>query len=276
MRASSRWSALVTARLAEMDELSPGRGDLGPQFWNSRARRFSATMGNGAERDPLFRHVRRAARARSTVLDVGAGPGRFSVALAPHVRQVVAVDSSDAMLRLLRRRARSLRLANVRTVVGRWETVEVERADVGICSYVLPLIAEVAPFLEKLDAACRERVFVYLNAAGADLTVDTLWRHFHGRPRRPGPTYLDAVAVLAELGVSAEVDVVEVPTRSRHETLDAAVKAYADQLLLPDAVTVRRELRDVLSSWLVEDKDGLRPPLRTMPAAIVSWRPAAD
>ncbi len=226
-----------------------------------------------AERDPLFTRMRRASGRRTTVLDVGAGPGRFSLALAPHVAGVVAVDASPAMVRLLTKRARELGRSNIRTVTGRWEEVEVEPADVVVCSYVLPLVADAASFLRKLDEACRRRAFVYLNAASADHLFDPLWRHFHGSPRRPAPTYLDAVAVLAELGIRAEVEVVELPTRGRYATLDAAVKAYRDQLCLPDEAPVRRELRGLLSSFLVLDGGELRAPVRTTPAAIVSWTP---
>lgn len=274
MLASERWTTLVTTRLAEMDELCPGRAATGPSFWNRRARRFAAAIdGAATRRDPLYTRLRRCSGRRTTVLDVGSGPGRFSLALAPHVAEVVAVDHSAAMLRILTERSQALGLANVRAVTGAWQDVEVAAADVGICSYVLPLVKDVAPFLEKLDASCRRRVFVYLNAGSLDSIVDPMWRHFHGRPRAPGPTYLDAMAVLAELGITADVEVVELPTRARHDDLNAAVKAYADQLCLPKGAGPRRELRRILSSWLVEDGGRLRPPLRSTPAAIISWSP---
>jgi SAM-dependent methyltransferase len=53
---------------------------------------------------------------RSTVVDLGAGTGRFALAVAPHCRQVVAVDVSPAMLELLRARASEARLVNVASV----------------------------------------------------------------------------------------------------------------------------------------------------------------
>lgn len=256
-----------------MERLSPGRGAVGPSFWNSRARKFAASMSDTAARDPFLVRVRKAAGRTSTVLDVGAGPGRFSLAMAPRVAEVVAVDSSAVMIDLLAKRARKLGLANVRGVVGRWEDVDVPVADVVICSYVLPLVADAAGFLRKLDAGARHRAFLYLGAASLDFLFDPLWRHFHGRPRTLGPTYLDAVAVLDEIGVRADVEVVELPTRSRFADVNAAAKAYRDQLLLPNEPDVRRELRRLLSSWLVEDKGKLRPPARSTPAAIVSWTP---
>lgn len=258
-----------------MERLEPDRGAVGPAFWDKRARRFAASVDGSARRDPLFARLRRATGRRSTVIDVGAGPGRFSLALAPAVERVVAVDSSPVMIDLVRKGARRLKLSNVEGVVAAWPDADVAPAAVSVCSYVLPLVVDARRFLQKLDACTTERAFVYLGAASLDLLTDPFWRHFHGRPRRPGPTYLDAVAVLAELGIEAEVEVVELPTRARHKNLQAAVKSYREMLLLPDEADIRRELRGLLSSWLVADGDRLRPPVRTTPAAIVSWRPTA-
>lgn len=276
MRASTRWSNLVKARLAEAERLAPDRGALGPAFWDRRAKGYAAATQGGAERDPLFARLRRATGRTSTVLDVGSGPGRFTLALAPRVARVVAVDSSGVMIDLVTRQARKLKLANVEGVVGAWPGVDVEPASVSVCSYVLPLIADAKRFLHRLDACTTDRAFLYLGAASLDLVTDPLWRHFHGGRRRPGPTYLDAVDVLAELGIRADVEIVELPTRSRHASLTKAVTSYADQLLLPDDAAVRRELRGLLASWLVEDHGQLRPPMRSTPAAIVSWRPRRD
>lgn len=273
VQASTRWSRLVRDRLAETERLAPGKGAVGPQFWDTRARRFARAMSTPAERDPLFARLRRATGPRSTVLDVGAGPGRFTLALAPRVEQVVAVDSSPVMVDILTKRAKRMKLGNVNAVVGTWPEVEVAPASVSICSYVLPLIADAKRFLQKLDASTTDRAFVYVNGASLDMLTDPLWRHFHGRSRRPGPTYLDAMAVLRELGAKPEVEMVELRTRARHANLTAAVKAYSEQLLLPDTAPMRRELRHLLASWLVEEGGKLRPPLRSTPAAIISWRP---
>ena len=195
----------VKARLAEMEQLAPGRGAVGPAFWDTRAKRFATAMAGTAERDPLFARLRRATNRRSTVLDVGAGPGRFSLALAPRVAGVVAVDSSPAMIDIVARRARQLKLGNVQGVVGSWPDVQVAPASVSVCSYVLPLVADAKGFLRRLDACTVERAFLYLGAASLGFLTDPMWRHFHGRPRRLGPTYIDAVAVLAELGIEADV-----------------------------------------------------------------------
>lgn len=275
--AASRWRRLVRARLEEAARLSPDGAADSSAFWDARARRFASSFPGPARDDPFLARLRRATGPASTLLDVGAGPGRFSLALAPRVREVTAVDPSRGMLAQLRRQSRELGITNVRPVLGRWQDVEVPAADVVFCSYVVPIVKDIAPFMAKLDAFCRRRAFLYLGAMSTDAVFDPFWRHFHGTPRRPGPTYLDAVDVLEELGIRPQVEVVEVRTRVRFRTLAAAVTAYREQLMLPDDATTRRELRDLLRAWLVERDGELRAPMRSLPAAVISWaaRPRA-
>lgn len=277
MRAATRWQRLVQTRLAEMEQLDPGRGAVGADYWNmrGRARRYGAAMAT-VTGDPLLVRLRGATNRRSTMLDVGAGTGRFALALAPRVDQVVAVDASRAMLGVLRRTARQREITNVRCVEAPWQEAVVEPADVVVCSYVLPLIAEAEPFLAKIDTACRDRAFVMMNAMSADAVVDHFWRHFHGRSRKPAPTYLDAAAILADLGAEPLVEVIEAPTRVRHADLRAAVRSYRETLVLPDTAAVRAELASLLSGWLVDDAGVLRPPLKTYPTAIISWAGRAE
>jgi hypothetical protein len=89
------------------------------------------------------------------------------------------------MLSILRRNAREGGLANVRAVESRWEDVRLDPAsatgvppaDVAVCSFVLPLIAEADAFLAKIAAACRGRAFVTMNATSGDALLDPFWRH---------------------------------------------------------------------------------------------------
>jgi len=226
------------------------------------------------EGDPFLARLLRYSGRRTTVVDVGAGPGRFALALAPHVARVVAVDPSAAMLDIVGGEADRLHLTNVDIVEGRWEAVDVGRADVTFASYVLPVIEDAPRFLAKLDAVARRQVLLYLGAFTNDAIVDPLWRHFHGRPRSPGPSWLDAVAVVREMGIEPTVEVVEVRSHTRFATLDDAVDDQLDMLALADTTENRGDLADLLSKWLVGAGSGYRLPIASLPAAVIRWSPA--
>jgi hypothetical protein len=187
----------------------------------------------------------------------------------------VAVDPSGARLDLIRAEAAELGLTNVEVMEGRWEDVDVAPADVVFASYVLPVVDDAPAFVAKLDAVARRHVLLYLGAFTNDAIVDPLWRRFHGPPRRPGPTWLDAVAVLDEMGIEATVEVVEVRNRTRFATVDEAVDDHLELLALVDTPDHRDELARLLSQWLVPGRGGLRLPVSTLPAAVLRWTPTS-
>lgn len=272
--ATARWRRLVSGRLGEMSRLKPDAGSVSGSFWNTRAEGYAKNVRLvDDDKDPLLRRLRRLTDASSSALDVGAGTGRYALALARSIGHVTAVEPSAAMLAVLQRGAEQHGVTNLTTVQATWEDAAVERIDVAFSSFVVTLVAEAGPFLRKLDAAARRRVVLYLGAYSADAIVDPLWRHFHDAPRAPGPTYLDAVAVLRELGIEPSVQLVEIPNTRRFATLGDAVEQYRDWLLLADTPDVRRELEGLLSVWLFGRRGALRSPLRAVPAAIIDWRP---
>ncbi|HEV2059643.1 MAG TPA: class I SAM-dependent methyltransferase [Solirubrobacteraceae bacterium] len=270
--AAARWRRLVGDRLAELERLSPAAGSVSGSFWDSRADRYAAAVRRAnTERDPFLRRLRRLTDASSTVIDVGAGTGRFALVLADGVGHVTAVEPSSAMLAILERDAQELGTTNVTAVQASWDEARVEPADVAFSAFVLTLVPDAVPFLAKLDATARHHALLYLGAYSGDAVLDPLWRHFHGAPRVPGPSYLDAVAVLRELGIEHRVRVVEIPDHRRWATVEDAVESYRDALLLDDTAHVRAELANLLASWLLGRRGAYRSPLRVVPAAIVDW-----
>lgn len=274
--AQARWRRLVTGRLEEMRRLSPRAGSLSGSFWDNRAERYAKHVGRTDPRkDPFLRRLRRVTDESSSAIDVGAGTGRYALALAPGIAHVTAVEPSAAMLAIMRRDAEQRHVANITTIAATWQHAPPATADVAFSSFVLTLVPEAVPFLEKLDAVARRRVLLYLGAYSSDALLDPLWRHFHGVPRAPAPTYLDALAVLRELGIEPAVKVVEVANERRFETIDEAVEHFRDALLLADTPALRSELEELLAAWLIARRGTLRAPVRTVAAAILEWRPRA-
>lgn len=257
-----------------MELLRPGEGPAGAGsgFWDSRAGRFASRFKPAAEDDVYLRTLLRLVRPEDTVVDVGAGTGRFAVPLAAHVREVVAVDPSERMLEVLNDHAEDRGAANLRTVCARWEDLpQPPTGDVTLCSFVLPVIEDAAGFVRRLDAATGRRGVIFLSGASCDLIHEPFWRYFHGRRRAPEPTFLNARDLMAELGLDVEVTVVEAPVTGRFESLDEAVDDFRENLLLEDSGHIREELAALLDAWLVADGDDLRVPLQTTPGAVLTW-----
>ncbi len=271
--ASERWRALVEARIAAVEAAGPERTRFGPAFWDARAHHWATRMTDFEQHNPFVSRLHEVIGPRTTLVDVGAGAGRFALPLATVAREVIAVDSSRGMLDLLDEEAQRRGLNNVRTVHGAWQEVVDVEGDVVVCAYVLPLVADAARFLARLDAAARQRVFIYIAAVTSDLLLDPLWRHVHGRPRPPAPSFVDAVSLLHELGIDPQVEIVPAPAFGNFASLEQAVDDYAELLRLGNGDPLRSGLREILAAWLVVHEHGLRAPTPTLPAAIISWSP---
>src|SRR5438552_2984177 len=86
-----------------------------------------------------------------SVLDVGAGAGAASLALAPRAGRIVAVDQSEEMLAAFDELAAGAGVLHD-SLVGSWPDVasRVEPADVVVCNHVLYNVADLEPFAHAL------------------------------------------------------------------------------------------------------------------------------
>ncbi|MGH2588055.1 MAG: class I SAM-dependent methyltransferase [Dehalococcoidia bacterium] len=247
------WRAIVVARQQQMDAAYAALHRTSADFWDRRADRFRA-MGQRLPEDDLgLRLLRRLTDPGSTVLDVGAGAGRYARAIAPHVRRVVAVEPNGALVADLRTDVAADGLTNVEVVEARWEEADVGPADLVLCSHVLYPHAEIEAFVHKLDTHVRRTCLILATAAWREpALLLALWQRFHGEPRRGQPDAHHVFNVLYEMDIFPNVEAA--PARGSMWTFDSvedAVPACREHLILPadpeiDA-TLDAELRAALS-----------------------------
>jgi SAM-dependent methyltransferase len=270
----ARWAQIVERRRVQMEAAYAKAGLNNVDYWGRRAKAYRAALHERTDEDPFFICVRGLANATTTILDVGAGTGRHTLALAPHVERVTAVEPSAAMLGLLRDDLAEHKITNVETVAAEWLQADVPSADVVLCSHVLYPIADVQPFIRKLAAHAKQRVFVYLRAD--PLPTDFgLWPEFHGEPLQLQPTHLDLVNVLAQLSILPDVEVVEHRFTWTFANIDEAVPQVRNSLCLSeDDTEATTRLRKLLEERLVLWPNGrIGPNVGSARSAIVSWAP---
>jgi SAM-dependent methyltransferase len=270
--AVQRWHEIIDARAQQMDAAYARLGRTSADFWERRARGFHRSTKDTVERDPLYLRLCEKVSSQTSVLDVGAGTGRFSLALAPLVDHVIAVEPSAAMLDYLRQDAAAKELSNLSYVQTTWqEAPDNLQADIVICSHVIYPIRDIEPFLLKLQKATLQACYISARASHLDALTADLWRHFHHDERCLPPGYIHVLDVLYEMGIIANVEIVSLPPSLRYPSLDVAVTEMTEQLILPDDEKTRVELRALLQAWLVEIDGVLVPPLQEMISAIIWW-----
>jgi SAM-dependent methyltransferase len=272
--AVQRWNEIHDARAQQMDAAYARLGRTSADFWERRAGGFHRSTKDTVANDPFYLRLCDIVTPQLSVLDVGAGTGRFTLALAPQAKHITAVEPSAAMLNYLRQDASERGLTNISCVRTSWQEAPDDlQADIVICSHVLYPIRDIVPFLAKLNAATLQGCYLYLFATHLDALLNPLWRHFHGEERHPPPAYIHVLDVLYEMCIYANVEIVKLPSSLRYPSLDVAIKELLERLILPDDEQTQAELRRLLLGWLVERDGVLVTPIQEMVCAIIWWQP---
>ncbi len=272
--AIERWHEILDARARQMDAAYAHLGRTSADFWERRAKNYHRSTQETVTSDPLYLKLRQEVTRDTTVLDVGAGTGRFSLALAPYAQYVTAVEPNATMLNYLKRDAIGEELPNISLLYTSWQEAPTDlSADIVICSHVLYPIWDIDTFITKLRTATHRACYIYMRAVHFDTTTSSLWKHFHGDERRPAPGYIHALDVLFEMGIYADVEIVRMPGGLRYPSLDGATEELLEQLILPDDKQTRGELRRLLEIWLIERDGAFIPPVDTQTSAIMRIHP---
>ena len=272
--AATRWRETVERRQRQMDAAYAAIGRTSADYWTRRIGNRPSMLQHIADPgDPTMVAMRPFLSTSTTVLDVGAGAGRYALALAPHVASVVAVEPDKAMVPRLESAIRETGAGNVTILQSSWQDAQVAPADVALCAHVLYPIANAVAFVRKLDACARRARFIVLRDVVAEPEpLGRLWAQFHHQPRYLQPGYADAFDLLYELGIRANVcvSVVPGPTWS-FETLDDAVAGVREHLILRDSPETNAELSRELTSALQESDGMLRLSVSEAHVGVLWW-----
>ncbi len=257
---------------AEWMRLSDQREvDHDAAFWDRRARTFSG----GGEASPYVAGFIECMRARpgESVLDVGCGSGALALPLARAGHDVVGLDFSQGMLDVLRRGASAAGLRNVKTIHAGWDddwhAAGARVADVVIASRSLD-VRDLRAALQKLGEFARRRVCVTLPTDGL-LYAQLLAHAAVGRPYTRRGDQATALNVLRQMGIEAEVAVLEHAGASRYESREAAHESLR-RVIAPADEREEAALGRFVTEHLVETTgDDGRPVWRQEPEITVRW-----
>ena len=176
-------------------------------FWEGYARVYDDRTAMPGSYDRTLAALAALVRPTDTLLDVGAGTGRFALPLARHVRAVTALDYSPAMLALLVKRAHDAGVTNIAILEDALETMTVPPHDVVLAAWSLYRQVDIAAALTALvRATTRTLVIAASDTAQAPhhpFLLDSWGRH--GEPEYPAYLYL--LGALRQLGYRADLRV---------------------------------------------------------------------
>lgn len=249
-----RWRRLVQARVDQGRRLDRTH-DRGDHWAGERAARFRRMAAQPRSDDALLNFLRPRIGPTTTVLDVGAGTGRYVPPLAPLVAKMTALEPSPAMRTELENVVREADLSNVEVVPASWPDGEVAPADLVICSHVAYFVPDIEPFIRRLDGVNRGCCVVVLRHVQREIAILDLFEQVWGEPRCPEPTFTDLFGVASQLGIWANVLNVPFMTVAGFPTFEDAVTMVKADLLNPEGADVEQKIRRYLGERMVQ-RDG--------------------
>ena len=203
MSAARRWAAELAAWAIpeEIEKAAPEPPWGFPVgLWRDRAAETAAD-------NPSRRRALEALPEGGAVLDVGTGAGAAAFALVPPAASAVGFDQSPRMLEAFGERAEDLGVAHTE-IQGTWPdgAEQAPEADVVVCHHVFYNAPRLEEFARALDGHARHQVVVELTAVHPMTAFNQIWKHLHGLDRPGGPSAVDALAVLREAGIDAQME----------------------------------------------------------------------
>lgn len=272
------WAAQVRANREQVDRIREvGDGD----FYATTISLFRADPRRPDTEDATLAALRGQTREGETWLDIGAGAGRYAMPLALAVGpagQVIAVETSSAMLDALRAGLVEHDIANVRVVEGRWPLGEgvlpMPAADVALIAHVGYDIEAIGPFIDAMEAATRRLCVAVMMERTPASVAEPFWPPVHGQERIPLPALPAFVELLRARGRAPEVRMVEREDRSFPDR-DGALGFLRRQTWVAVDGPKDRRLQALVGERLVQRPDGTVT-LRDVPdltVGVISWAP---
>jgi hypothetical protein len=211
-----------------------------------------------------------------TVLDIGGGAGRY-LPLALRCREYVNVEPSPAMGAQFEASVRDAGIGNARWLQSDWLGADVT-GDVCFTANVVYYIADIVPFVAKLDAAAARRVMIVMHSVPPRNVGGDLFRYVHDREPIQDPGHRELLPVLWEMGLLPEVRVLGksdfIAERERYADRDAAITAVLPAGLDEDAAARARGAVDQhFDELFIPGEDGgyRRRPIENSRVLLITW-----
>jgi hypothetical protein len=155
-------------------------------------------------------------------------------------------------------------------IASTWQDAEVAKADLVICCHVLYGIEEPVPFIAKLQASARDRVFIMLREGPIPHPATRLRERLTGGPGLPVPQFSDLFMLLMQMDVAPDVTFVRYPVVNRYMDME---EALTDCRMLAGSDWDEARARTLLEEMLTKDGDELVFDSGVALSGIAHWQP---
>ncbi len=210
-------------------------------YWQQHATQYDARAGTDSTAAQSLALIGNLLCPNDTLLDVGAGTGRFALPLARQICSVTALDQSAAMLDVLEQKAAQAGVTNIHRLEAGWPDAPVEPHDIVLAAWSLYRQVDLGAALTRLTAVTR-RTLVLLGGVGGNPPHRALVeRHCGTWTESENPTHLYLAGALWQIGALAEVRVVAETRSVSGVTVQDVAQRLAPFSTPPEAIAALAE-----------------------------------
>ncbi len=202
-----------------------------------------------ARPDKLLDFVLKRIDSETTVLDVGAGNGRWTIPLAKIAKTVTAVEPSNAMLDILRENIAAAKLNNIQITQSSWEDAIVKPHDVIVCAHAMYSSPDLASFVHKIERYTTRTCYLAIRLPPSDGIIGELSLSIYGQ-RHDSPNAIIAYNALYSMGIYANVLVESDIYRWADNTFEEAFARAKRHLRLQSSTNYDTLISDTLAKRL--------------------------
>jgi FkbM family methyltransferase len=260
--------------LALWKELAEAFLKPGPDGDEGLVERFRAQdRGRALRRDGLLDHVLATMGPDTTVLELGAGTGRWTIPMARVARRVTALEPSPGMEEMLRANMAEARVENVDVVSAGWQDADVAPHDVAVAAHSMYTSPDLEGFVRFMARRARRTCFLELRVLPADGVIARLGERIHGSPH-DSPNAVIAWNALYAMGICANVLVEDDAEQRIDATFDQALERAKSHLRLRGETAHDELIRRSLTERLTRTDEGFVWPDGRR-SALLWWKPSA-
>jgi len=246
-----------------------------PTSKSELAKRYKVHARKRNERpDQLLDFILREIDGDTTVLDIGAGSGRWTIPLAKIAKTVTAVEPSSAMVDNLRRNIASAKLNNIQITQSSWEDAIVKPHDITICAHAMYSSPDLASFVRKIERYTTRTCYLAIRLPPSDGIIGELSLSIYGR-HHDSPNAIIAYNALYSIGIYANVLVESDIYNWTDNTFEEAFARAKRHLRLQSSITYDTLIRDTLSKRLSLSNNCYVWP-DGMHSALLWWSPSPN
>jgi hypothetical protein len=161
---------------------------------------------------------------------------------------------------------------NMTVIASTWEDAEVAAADLVICSHVLYGVDDPVPFISKLDACARDRVFVVMRETDLPHPSAAIRKRMLGEAGPRMPRFSELFMLLIQMGIAPDVAFLRYRSTTRYADFD---EALLDTRAMVGDAWDEGTGRAMLEEMLTRDGDQLVFDGEPVVAGVAHWQPQA-